>query len=112
MARYSNEQLFELARFVEQVSPDAVQEFARLFTERSLGLAAFSASAALLLLRALRPKDGAGPAEGARVKVRLKGRNDGGRQDVEPDPQVGPATAGNHLVRAPAVEVGHAGAAR
>lgn len=63
MARFSNDQIFELVRFVEQVSPDALQEFARLFTERSMGMAAFSASAALLLMRALRPKDGAGPTE-------------------------------------------------
>lgn len=66
MARFSNDQMFELARFVEQVSPDALQEFARLFTERSMGMAAFSASAALLLMRALRPKDGAGPTEAIR----------------------------------------------
>lgn len=60
MARFSNEQIFELVRFVEQVSPDALQEFARLFTERSMGMAAFSASAALLLMRTLRQKDDAG----------------------------------------------------
>lgn len=62
MARFSNDQMFELVRFVEQVSPDALQEFARLFTERSMGMAAFSASAALLLMRALRQRDGVGSA--------------------------------------------------
>jgi hypothetical protein len=62
MARFSNDQMLELARFVEQVSPDALQEFARLFTEPSMGTAAFSASAALLLLRALRQREGAGAA--------------------------------------------------
>lgn len=66
MARFSNDQIFELVRFVEQVSPDALQEFARLFAEHSMGMAAFSASAALLLMRALRPKDGAGPTEALR----------------------------------------------
>jgi hypothetical protein len=52
-ARFSSEQIFELARFVEQVSPQALQQFARLIAERPLGAAAFSASAAALLLRAL-----------------------------------------------------------
>lgn len=60
MARFSNDQMFELVRFVEQVSPDALHEFARLFTERSRGTAAFSASAALLLMRTLRKREGAG----------------------------------------------------
>ena len=59
VARFSNDQMFELVRFVDQVSPDALQEFARLFTDRSMGMAAFSASAALLLMRALRQRDGA-----------------------------------------------------
>jgi len=66
MARFSNHQIFELVQFVEQVSPDALQDFARLFTERSMGMAAFSASAALLLMRALRPKDRAGRTEAIR----------------------------------------------
>jgi hypothetical protein len=60
MARFSNDQMFELVRFVEQVSPDALQEFARLFTESPTGMAAFSVSAALLLMRALRQREGAG----------------------------------------------------
>ena len=58
VARFSNDQMFELVRFVEQVSPDSLQEFAGLFTEHSVGMAAFSASAALLLMRALRQRDG------------------------------------------------------
>jgi hypothetical protein len=62
MAQFSNDQMFELVRFVEQVSPDALQEFARLFSERSMGMAAFSASAALLLVRSLRQRDSAGAA--------------------------------------------------
>ena len=65
VARFSNDQMFELVRFVEQVSPDALQEFARLVSERSVGVAAFSASAALLLVRALRQRDGAGADEAA-----------------------------------------------
>jgi hypothetical protein len=53
VARFSNEQLIELARFVEQVSPDAFQEFARLIADNPIGIASFSASAVLLLMRAL-----------------------------------------------------------
>jgi hypothetical protein len=53
VARYSNEQVGELARFVEQVSPEALQECARLLAENPVGMAAFSASAAMLLLRQL-----------------------------------------------------------
>ena len=53
VARFSNDQVFELARFVEQVSPDALLEFARVFTERPMGMAAFSASVAMLLMRIL-----------------------------------------------------------
>lgn len=57
VARFSNDQVIELARFVEQVSPEALHELAKLMVDRSTGLAAFSASAALLLMRALRQKD-------------------------------------------------------
>lgn len=46
--------------YVEQVSPHSQQVFARLLTERSMGTAAFSASAALLLMRVLRQMDAAG----------------------------------------------------
>jgi hypothetical protein len=62
MARFSNDQIVELARFVEQVNPDALQDFASLFTQRSMGMAAFSASAALLLMRALQQRYGTGAA--------------------------------------------------
>jgi hypothetical protein len=65
MARYSADQLFELVRFVEQVNPEALQDFARLVAERPMGMAAFSASAALLLMQTLnrplaRPASAAG----------------------------------------------------
>ena len=53
VARFSNDQVFELARFVEQVSPDALLEFAKVFAERPVGMAAFSASVAMLLVRVL-----------------------------------------------------------
>ena len=70
VARFSNDQMIELARFVEQVSPDALQEFARLFTERPVGLAAFSASAALLLMQALRQSEGSSTAGVAGERAR------------------------------------------
>lgn len=57
-ARFSNEQIGELARFVEQVSPEALQSFASLILDNPVGIAAFSASAAVLLLRGLRPSPG------------------------------------------------------
>jgi len=64
VARYSSDQLFELVRFVEQVNPDALQDFAKLVADRPMGMAAFSASAALLLMHTLnRPR--AGPASAA-----------------------------------------------
>jgi len=52
--RYTQDQILELARFVEQVSPQALQQVAELVAANPLGLAAFSASAALLLMRLLR----------------------------------------------------------
>ena len=54
MLRFSNDQVLELVRFVEQVSPEALQEFAHLLAENPVGMAAFSASAVLLLMRKLR----------------------------------------------------------
>lgn len=53
-SRYSKDQIFELARFVEQVSPDALQQLANLVAENPMGMAAFSTAAAMLLVRALR----------------------------------------------------------
>jgi hypothetical protein len=51
--RYSSDQIFELARFVEQVSPDALQQLGSLISANPVETAAFSVSAALLLLRYL-----------------------------------------------------------
>jgi hypothetical protein len=53
VARVSSEEVLELARFVEQVSPQALQHFAGLISGSQLGLATFSASALVLLYRAL-----------------------------------------------------------
>jgi hypothetical protein len=55
-ARVSSEQVLELAHFVEQVNPEAFQRFAELVSGSSLGLATFSASALVLLYRALRDR--------------------------------------------------------
>ena len=52
-ARYSNDQILELARFVEQASPESLQQFARLIAASPLAAAAFSAAAIVRLLRAL-----------------------------------------------------------
>jgi two-component system OmpR family response regulator len=53
-SRFSHDQIAELARFVEQVSPAALQQFAGLIADNPVGVAAFAASATMLLLRALR----------------------------------------------------------
>ena len=59
LAGYSNDQILELARFVEQVSPDAIQQVAGLLADNPAGISAFSAAVAMLLMRTLkglRPK--------------------------------------------------------
>jgi hypothetical protein len=56
VSRFSNDQIFELARFVEQVSPDALQTLACVVADSPLVMAAFSASVALLLVRAMQRK--------------------------------------------------------
>ena len=48
-ARYSQDQVAELARFVEQVQPDALLEAARVAASQSTSVGAFSASVAVLL---------------------------------------------------------------
>jgi hypothetical protein len=49
VAHFSKEQIAELARFVEQVSPEALQQAAALVLDNGLGVGAFTASVALLL---------------------------------------------------------------
>jgi hypothetical protein len=49
LARFSKEQVAELARFVEQVSPDALAQAAQLVTDNPLAVGAFSAAVAVLL---------------------------------------------------------------
>ena len=54
VAEFSKEQVAELARFVEQVSPEALQQAASLVFENRIGVGAFTASVALLLALELR----------------------------------------------------------
>lgn len=54
LAGYSGDQIFELARFVEQVNPDAIQQVAGLLADNPASASAFTAAAAMLLIRAVR----------------------------------------------------------
>ena len=63
LADFSREQVFELARFVEQVSPDALQQVAGAVADNPFGVSAFGAAAAVLLATAVRKEgDEAAPA--------------------------------------------------
>lgn len=53
LAQHSSEQVSELAGFVEQVSPDALHQFAALLTDSPVGVASVSAAAAVLLVQAV-----------------------------------------------------------
>jgi hypothetical protein len=59
LADFTREQVFELARFVEQVSPDALQQVAGTIAENPFGVSAFGAAAAVLLASAVRSRDDA-----------------------------------------------------
>ena len=59
LAHFTREQVFELARFVEQVSPDALQQVAGAVAENPFGVSAFGAAAAVLLATAVQAKDDA-----------------------------------------------------
>lgn len=48
-AQFSKEQVGELARFVEQVSPEALQQAAGMVFDNRFGVGAFTASVAVLL---------------------------------------------------------------
>lgn len=54
LGRYSTDQIVDLVRFVEQVSPEALQQLGNLVADSPMGAAAVGASVAMLLLRALR----------------------------------------------------------
>ena len=57
---FTREQVFELARFVEQASPDALQQVAGAIADNPFGVSAFGAAAAVLLATAVRGVEGAG----------------------------------------------------
>lgn len=58
-ARYSSEQILELAHFVHEVDPDTFEQLAALLTDSTLGVTALSASALVLLYRRFRPASAA-----------------------------------------------------
>ncbi|MFL6695754.1 MAG: hypothetical protein ACJ8GJ_01220 [Vitreoscilla sp.] len=61
---FTRDQVFELARFVEQVSPDALQQVAGAIADNPFGVSAFGAAAAVLLATAVRdPDDAKGQAQ-------------------------------------------------
>ena len=66
LGNFTREQVFELARFAEQVSPDALRQVAGAIAENPFGVSAFGAAAAVLLATAVRGTedtgDQAGPA--------------------------------------------------
>jgi hypothetical protein len=51
--RFSGEQIAELARFVQQVSPQALDRFAQLATDNRAGMTGFGVAAGALLLKTL-----------------------------------------------------------
>ncbi len=56
VSQVSGQQIYELAHFVEQVDPQALQQFVSLASSSSLAMATtFSAAALLLLYRRLQP---------------------------------------------------------
>ena len=65
LADFSRDQVFELARFVEQVSPDALQQVAGAIAENPLGVSAFGAAAAVLLASAVHAPEAAQPQQPA-----------------------------------------------
>lgn len=54
LERYTKDQIGELVRFVEQVSPEALQQLGNIVADNPMGAAAVGSSVAMLLLRALR----------------------------------------------------------
>ena len=54
LGEFTREQVFELARFVEQVSPDALQQVAGAIGDNPFGVSALGAAAAVLLAGAAR----------------------------------------------------------
>ncbi|MBL8350164.1 MAG: hypothetical protein JNL87_07590 [Burkholderiaceae bacterium] len=61
LARFSSDQVLELARFVQEVSPQTLEQIGQLLAGDAGGAAALSASALLLLVRRSRPAPPPGP---------------------------------------------------
>jgi len=59
LARFSSEQVFELARFVEQVSPEALRRVASAVSAHPPGASALTVAAALLLMRLMQEREAA-----------------------------------------------------
>jgi hypothetical protein len=57
LAGFTRDQVFELARFVEQASPEALQQVAGSVAENPWGVSALGAAAAVLLATAVRGPD-------------------------------------------------------
>jgi hypothetical protein len=68
LAGFTREQVFELARFVEQVSPDALQQVAGAIAENPFGVSAFGAAAAVLLAGAANARGDDGMEPASRMK--------------------------------------------
>ena len=61
LAGFTRDQVFELARFVEQASPETLQQVAGGVAENPWGVSALGAAAAVLLATAVRRPDEASP---------------------------------------------------
>jgi hypothetical protein len=62
MARYSGEQIRELALFVHEVDPQALQALADLLTQNVVGMAALSSAALMIVYRRSRRRSASSPA--------------------------------------------------
>ncbi len=60
----TTEQVLELARFVEQVNPDALRQVAHLVSQQHMGMATVTAAALVLLHRTLSSKTGTANPQG------------------------------------------------
>jgi len=63
VAQYSGDQVLELARFVQEVNPEVLEQLAAVLADNAMGAAALSASALVFLYRRFRPAPAAPPPE-------------------------------------------------
>ena len=64
ITQYSGDQILELALFVHEVNPDALQQLAEQLAQNTMGMTALSATTLVLLHRRLRPGSGPSTASG------------------------------------------------